>query len=370
LKILFSNICIYDCAYCINRAGNDIRRVAFSVNELCDLTEQFYRRNYIEGLFLSSGIMGSPDFTMKRMIAVARTLRRDRGFGGYIHLKSIPGASRRLIWEAGLYANRLSVNIELPTEVSLNRLAPEKRKPDILGSMGFIGSGISETREDMRRIRHTPSFAPAGQSTQLIVGASPEDDGQILRLASSLYRAYHLRRVYYSAFVPVQPDRRLPVCGQPPLRREHRLYQADWLMRFYGFQADEILPPDRSYLELDLEPKSAWALRNLHLFPVEINRAKYDMLLRVPGIGRLSAGRIVKARKFGSLDFDTLSRIGVVMKRARYFITCSGRTLDRISLDPVQLRRLLLGDGGRRNNGGGKGTCTQLDLFQPLEGEL
>jgi predicted DNA-binding helix-hairpin-helix protein len=230
--------------------------------------------------------------------------------------------------------------------------------------MDFIDSGISETREDKRRIRHTPSFAPAGQSTQLIVGASPEDDGRILRLASSLYRSYHLRRVYYSAFVPVEPDRRLPVCGQPPLLREHRLYQADWLMRFYGFQTDEILPPDRSYLELDLEPKSAWALRNLQLFPVEINRAEYGMLLRVPGIGRLSAGRIVKARKFGSLDFDTLSRTGVVMKRARYFVTCSGRTLDRLPPDPGQLRRALLSGGGRRNRGRGNGAGTQLDLFQ------
>ncbi len=327
LKVLFTNHCIYDCSYCVNRSSNDIPRAAFTARELVDLTLSFYRRNYIEGLFLSSGILKSPDDTMERLVNVARTLRLHHGYNGYIHLKCIPGAGERLVREAGLYADRLSVNIELPSEASLRRLASDKTYPAILGPMQQIRDGILEHRDARRTIRSAPSFAPAGQSTQLIVGASPESDYEILHLARDLYRTRDLRRVYYSAFVPVNPDdSRLPVTGEPPLQRENRLYQSDWLLRLYGFDLDEILTPDQPDLDLRIDPKHAYALRHPERFPVDLNRADFEQILRVPGIGLQSARRLVSLRRERAIRWEHLARIGVVLKRAAPFIRCLGMT--------------------------------------------
>jgi putative DNA modification/repair radical SAM protein len=323
LKILFSNICIYDCAYCINRKSNDIARTAFTVDELADLTINFYRRNYIEGLFLSSGVMVSPDFTMERLIAVARKLRQEHNFNGYIHMKAIPGASPDLVQEAGLLADRLSVNIEIPSENNLRLLAPEKDFGSVFNPMNQIHSGIITHKDERKRFRHTPRFVPAGQSTQLIVGASPEPDFEILKLASGLYNQQKLKRVYYSGFMPVNPgDSRLPALKQPPLVRENRLYQADWLMRFYDFRFDEILDEKNTSLDLNMDPKLAWALRNPQCFPVDLNTAPYEMILRVPGIGVRSAKLIVASRRFGTVSFLHLKRMGVALNRAKYFILC------------------------------------------------
>jgi putative DNA modification/repair radical SAM protein len=347
LKVLLSNACINDCAYCVNRRSSNVLRTGFRVDELVALTEAFYRRNYIEGLFLSSGVVGSPDLTMEMLIRVARTLRLKSGFAGYIHLKIIPGCSPLLAREAGFWADRLSVNIELPSDRSLRLLAPEKTGRDILGLMRTLRGTIEEARAEripaLRSWSERPTigsaaFAPAGQSTQIVVGASPESDRQILTLAENLYGRNKLRRVYYSAFAPVGPDPRLPALGSPPLRREHRLYQADWLLRFYGFSASEVLDEKRPFLDLDLDPKSSWALRNRDRFPVEVGRAGYRELLRVPGLGQKSARRIVDARGHGRVGFDTLERIGVVMKRARWFITCGGMSLDRQDLPSEVLR--------------------------------
>ena len=345
LKVLFSNVCLYDCAYCVNRASADIKRTSFTVRELVELTTQFYRRNYIEGLFLSSGIFADPDIVMEKLIETARTLR-ESGFGAYIHMKIIPGTGERLIREAGLWADRLSANIELPTDKSLQNLAPQKSGNVIFRSMKETFDTVKENEEDLKRIRSTPVFAPAGQSTQLIVGASPEDDRTIINLSNALYRKYALRRVYYSAYMPVGvqgygiPDPRLPDVGGPPLVREHRLYQADWLLRFYHFSPQEILDEESPYLESSLDPKTAWALKNLDFFPIEINRADYETLLRVPGIGATSGRRIIETRRSRSLTFDNLRTMGVVLKRARYFATCSGTFIDRPE-DPKKIRRLL-----------------------------
>ncbi len=323
LKILFSNICIYDCAYCVNRRSNDIARTAFTVDELADLTISFYRRNYIEGLFLSSGVMVSPDFTMERLIAVAWKLRDEHGFNGYIHMKAIPGASADLVEQAGLLADRLSVNIEIPSENHLRLLAPEKDFSSVYTPMNQIHSQIITHKDERKRFRHVPRFAPAGQSTQLIVGASPEPDFEILKLASGFYREQKLKRVYYSGFMPVNPnDSRLPALKQPPLVRENRLYQADWLMRFYAFSFDEILDEHNPSLDLDMDPKLAWALRNPQVFPIDLNTASYEMILRIPGIGVRSAKLIVANRKFGQVSFLHLKRMGVALNRARYFILC------------------------------------------------
>ena len=354
LKVLFSNVCRYDCAYCVNRASADIKRASFTVQELVDITCEFYRRNYIEGLFLSSGIFADPDIVMEKLIATARALRSEAGYGGYIHLKIIPGAGDKLIREAGLWADRLSVNIELPTDKSLQNLAPEKSGKEILGAMGDFRDINGETEEARCKPKFlpqgktaAPAFAPAGQSTQLIVGASAEDDRQIINLSSSLYRKFSLRRVYYSAFIhPGVPargspgDPRLPDIPGPPLVREHRLYQADWLMRFYHFAAGEILEEEASFLDPHLDPKTAWALRHLDFFPVEINRSDYDTLLRVPGIGAKTARRIIETRRSTALTFDSLRRMGAALKRARYFSTCSGSYIERPD-DPVRIRRLL-----------------------------
>jgi len=347
LKVLLSNDCVYDCAYCVNRSSNSVPRASFTAREVVDLTMEFYRRNYIEGLFLSSAVMQSPDQTMERMVAVAETLRLEERFGGYIHLKIIPGSSGELVRRAGLHADRISVNIELPSQESLRRLAPQKGKQAIIEPMSFIGKEIRHSLVERRKSRRAPRFAPAGQSTQMIIGASPESDFQILRLSEGLYRKMNLKRVYYSAFVPVNEDNRLPVLAAPPLLREHRLYQADWLLRFYGFSVSEILSDDAPNLDESFDPKTAWALRHPEFFPVEINRADYATLLRVPGIGVTSARRIVAARRFCIITPEGLKKIGVVMKRARYFITCSGRPFEKTDRQPALLRsRLLPGDGG------------------------
>jgi putative DNA modification/repair radical SAM protein len=351
LKVLFSNVCRFDCAYCVNRASADTPRSSFTVDELVELTCQFYRRNYIEGLFLSSGIFTDPDIVMEKLIETARKLRTEAGYGGYIHLKIIPGAGERVIREAGHWADRLSANIELPTDKSLQTLAPQKSGKVILGAMEKVSDVGKETEEDKRRIKSTPDFAPAGQSTQLIVGASEEDDRTIIKLSGALYRKFSMRRVYYSAFVPVGvpgrggiPDPRLPDIPGPPLVREHRLYQADWLMRFYHFSPGEILE-DSPYLDIHVDPKTAWALKHPEWFPVEISRADYEELLRIPGIGATSARRIIEVRRSRTLSFDSLRRLGTVLKRARYFITVGGASLDKLD-DPKRVRRLLADTDG------------------------
>lgn len=342
LKILYTNHCIYDCAYCINRRSNDVPRAAFSVDELVDLTINFYRRNYIEGLFLSSGVVVSPDHTMERLIAVARKLREEQHFNGYIHMKAIPGASPGLVAEAGLYADRLSVNIEIPSEINLRLLAPEKDFSSVLNPMDQIHTGIVVNKEERKKFRKAPRFVPAGQSTQLIVGASPESDFDILKLASGFYRQQQLKRVYYSGFVPVnQSDSRLPALQKPPLLRENRLYQADWLMRFYEFRFDEILDNKNLFLDPNMDPKLAWALRNPQYFPVDLNSAPYESILRVPGIGVRSAKLIAANRRFGSITFTHLKRMGVALNRARYFILCRELPMQVRDLNPVYLRRKL-----------------------------
>jgi len=340
LKILMTNVCIYDCVYCINRTSNDIPRACFTVDEVVDLTINFYKRNYIEGLFLSSGIIKSPDYTMEMLISVVKKLRTIEKYNGYIHLKLIPGASDKLIHQAGLYADRVSVNIELPSDKSL-RLLTNKTKSDIITPMNDIGNSIIQNRDERKRFRNAPVFSPAGQSTQLIVGASPENDLHIINLTGNLYKKFALKRVYYSAFIPTSNDNRLPTLSTPPLKREHRLYQADWLMRYYKFEADEILESSNPFLDEAVDPKAGWALRHINLFPVEINSADYEILLRVPGIGVRSALRIVKGRKKAFLGFDNLKKIGVVLKRAKYFITCKGKMMERFELDEMMIREAM-----------------------------
>ena len=329
LKVLMTNVCAYDCQYCVNRRSNDVPRTAFTPRELADLTIQFYRRNYIEGLFLSSAVLVSPDYTTERMIEALRLLREEYHFGGYIHAKAIPGADPLLTQRLGMLADRLSVNIELPSEQSLSLLAPDKKKENILRPMARIRDGITQSKEEMALMRHAPRFAPAGQSTQMIIGATPESDRQILMLTQGLYDKYRLKRVFYSAYMPVSDSRLLPAPAEfkPPLLREHRLYQADWLLRFYHFRAEEILEEDQPDFDPRVDPKCSWALRHMEQFPVEVSTADYESLLRVPGIGVTSARRILAARRAAPLTFDVLKKIGVVLKRAQYFITCGGRLL-------------------------------------------
>lgn len=351
LKILLTNVCIFDCAYCVTRKSNDIKRAAFTVEEVVDLTINFYRRNYIEGLFLSSGIFKNADYTMERLVRIAKKLRTEHKFNGYIHLKTIPGASPELIAEAGLYADRLSVNIELPSENSLVNLAPEKNYAEILTPMQAISSQLIQSKEEVKLFKSAPAFAPAGQSTQLIVGASPESDQQILTLSGELYKNYNLKRVYYSGYVPVSADSRLPSLINPPVIRENRVYQADWLMRFYGFQVNEIVDDAHPNLDLEIDPKLSWALRNLHFFPIEINTADYEMILRIPGLGVKSAKKIVAARRFTPLKMEHLHKFGVVLKRARYFITCSGQSVEAKDYTEQTIRRkILFGEGSVRNS--------------------
>jgi len=325
LKILLTNFCIYDCAYCVTRKNNDIKRAAFTVQEVIDLTINFYRRNYIEGLFLSSGIFKSADYTMERLVLVARRLRKEHNFNGYIHLKTIPGASNELLEEAGLYADRLSVNIEIPTESGLKLLAPDKNRRDMLQPMGYLKRKVIELTDEKKKAKNTPLFMPAGQSTQMIIGASGETDTQIIHTAQYLYNNFNLKRVYYSGYVPISDDKRLPAMGAAvPLARENRLYQTDWLLRFYGFKASELVNDQYPLLDLDIDPKLSWALRNLSVFPIDINRADLQMILKVPGIGLSSAQKIVAARKHNLLNMEQLNKIGVSINRAKYFINCKG----------------------------------------------
>jgi len=362
LKVMLTNYCIYDCAYCINRRSNDLRRATFTVAELVELTIEFYRRNYIEGLFLSSGVIRNPDYTMERLVRVARQLREVERFNGYLHLKSIPGASRELVAEAGRYADRLSINLEIAKEENLKRLAPEKNHASIFQPMSYISQGFLESAEERRHLKHAPRFAPAGQSTQMIVGASDETDREILSLSSSLYARPSMKRVYYSGYIPVNEyDRRLPAT-QPPLAREHRLYQADWLMRFYGFRTHEIADELHPNLELEIDPKLSWALRHPECFPVDVNRADYELILRVPGIGVKSAQLIVTARRYRSLTASMLHKMGVVMKRAQYFLRCLELPMVGINeLNPLVVRQRLTARPKRQHTPG------QLTLLFPNE---
>ena len=356
LKVMLTNSCMYDCAYCVNRRSNDIPRATLSVTELVDITMEFYRRNYIEGLFLSSGVVRNPDYTMERLVAIVRKLRTEHRFNGYIHLKSIPGASQELLSQAGLYADRMSVNIEIPKEESLKLLAPEKDHQSVFQPMKLIQQGVLENKEDRRRFHHAPSFVPAGQSTQMIVGATKETDRDILTMSSMLYGQPTMRRVYYSGYVSVNTyDSRLPVLKQPPLVRENRLYQADWLLRFYQFKVEEIVNDQYPDLDLEIDPKLSWALRHPEVFPVDVNTADYEMLLRVPGLGVKSAMLIVNARRYGKLTSFDLKKIGVVMKKAKYFITCHelasplpGTILGVNELRPERLRAMLVSPQERK----------------------
>ena len=350
LKVMLTNHCMYDCAYCVNRRSNDIKRATLSVSELEEITMEFYRRNYIEGLFLSSGVVRNPDYTMERLTAIVRDLRLVHRFNGYIHLKAIPGASQELLNVAGRYADRMSVNIEIPREESLKMLAPEKDHQSVFQPMKLIQQGVLENKEDRQRMRHAPRFVPAGQSTQMIVGATQDSDREILTMSSLLYGQPSMRRVYYSGYVSVNTfDSRLPVLKQPPLVRENRLYQADWLLRFYHFKVEEIVDDLHPNLDLEVDPKLAWALRHPEAFPVDINTADYEMLLRVPGLGTKSAWLIVNSRRFNRLTSFDLKKMGVVMKKAKYFITCHELGASDLQpflgineLSPERLRPLLV----------------------------
>jgi putative DNA modification/repair radical SAM protein len=361
-KVLMTNHCIYDCAYCINRRSNDRPRATLSIEEIVDLTIGFYRRNFIEGLFLSSGVIKNPDYTMERMVQVARKLRLEENFNGYIHLKAIPGASEYLVQQAGLFADRLSVNIEIPTEQNLLKLAPEKSLTGIMTPMKQIRDSILISKEERKKSGKAPQFAPAGQSTQLIIGATPETDRQIIMLSSQLYQAQNLKRVYFSGYIPVNAyDQRLPAINTPPLVRENRLYQSDWLMRFYRFRAEEILTEEYPHLDLDIDPKLGYALRNMHLFPVDVNTADYEMILRIPGVGVQSAQKIIQARRHRKLTLDHLKKIGVVLKRAKYFIKNTGVPfMLKTDLPPENLKRMLLSDSASKRK---KAMDTQLSLF-------
>jgi putative DNA modification/repair radical SAM protein len=345
LKILLTNHCIFDCAYCVTRKSNDIKRAAFTIQEVVDLTINFYRRNYIEGLFLSSGIFKNADYTMERLVAVAKKLRTEHKFNGYIHLKSIPGASDELMQQAGLYADRLSINIEIPTESGLKLLAPDKSMKDMIQPMGYLKNEIIRTTEERALFKNAPLFAPAGQSTQMIIGASGESDKDIMHTANKFYNGFKLKRVYYSGYVPISNDTRLPTIGSAvPVLRENRLYQTDWLMRFYGFHVNELLNDSHPNLDPEIDPKLSWALRNMHYFPIDINSADLQLILRVPGIGVKSAHKIVSARKFSRLSWDHLKKIGIAVNRAKYFIECGGSVSIRKDYSEENIRRFIIND--------------------------
>jgi len=363
LKVLMSNACSYDCTYCVNRRSNDVPRATFTPRELAELTIGFYRRNYIEGLFLSSGVLRNPDYTTEQMCEAIRLLRDDYGFNGYIHAKAIPGTSEQLLTRLGVLVDRMSLNIELPSETSLRLLAPDKSGQSVLAPMRFVRDGIKENiRDKTTSIVKRARFAPAGQSTQMIVGASPESDFQILNLSASLYRTLELKRVFFSAYLPVNTDPLLPLVTKAPLLREHRLYQADWLMRFYHFDVNEIIDESNPFLDPLIDPKCNWALNHIDLFPAEINRVPYEMLLRIPGIGVKGAGRIVKARRERSLRFEDLKRLNVSTKRARYFITCNGSFAEGVLFDPASIYDNLADEARSRHC---KGVLDgQLSLFE------
>ena len=361
LKILLTNHCIFDCAYCVTRKSNDIKRAAFKIQEVVDLTISFYRRNYIEGLFLSSGIFKSPDFTMERLIAVAKKLRNEENFNGYIHLKSIPGASDELMREAGLYADRLSVNIEVPTISGLKLLAPDKKHEDFTKPMLKVKNEIIQYKEEKKIIKSTPKYAPAGQSTQMIIGATGESDKDIMYSASHYYKNYNMKRVYYSGYVPIAEDSRLPAIGtQVPMLRENRLYQTDWLLRFYGFGVHEILNTAHPNLDIDIDPKLGWALRNLEQFPVDINKAEKRILARVPGIGLKSVAKIISARRFRKLNWEHLKKIGVALNRAKHFIVCDSNRWENHGMAPEKIKGLIIKNSIGKFR---KEYSTQLNLF-------
>ncbi|MEG6584821.1 putative DNA modification/repair radical SAM protein [Dendrosporobacter sp. 1207_IL3150] len=374
LKVLMTNICSYDCQYCVNRCSNDTPRTFFTPRELADLTINFYRRNYIEGLFLSSGILKSPDYTCEQMIEALRILRQEYRFNGYIHAKAIPGADSTLISQLGTLADRMSVNIELPSQKSLQLLAPDKTKHSILAPMGYIQNRIKENTADIVKYRHAPKFVPAGQSTQMIIGATPDTDFQILNLAESLYKKYQLKRVFFSAYMPVAENSLLPAPDTaPPLWREHRLYQADWLLRFYGFSANELLDNKHQSFNPFVDPKCNWALHHREFFPVEVNRASYEDLLRVPGIGVNSAKKIIIARRMTTLRFESLKKLGVVLKRAKYFITCNGKKVDELNFTKSAVLRALMSEKTwslYREHGLTESKVAQLTLFEPSPVEL
>lgn len=343
LKILLTNHCIFDCAYCVTRKSNDIKRAAFKVQEVVDLTINFYRRNYIEGLFLSSGIFKSADYTMERLVSVAKKLRLEENFNGYIHLKSIPGASDELMREAGLYADRLSVNIEIPTKQGLKLLAPDKNQEDFLKPMKKVKNEIIQYKSERKIIKSTPKYAPAGQSTQMIVGATQENDMQIMKTSNFLYQKFGMKRVYYSGYIPISYDTRLPQIGTPvPIMRENRLYQTDWLYRFYGFSLDEIVNEQQPFLDLEIDPKLSWALRNMDQFPVDVNNADKRMLARIPGVGMQSVYKILKARKHRQLHWEHLKKLGIALNRAQYFMICASSQFEKRDLTSMQIRNLVL----------------------------
>lgn len=361
LKILLTNVCIFDCAYCVSRKSNDIKRAAFTVDEVVELTMEFYRRNYIEGLFLSSGIFKSADYTMERMLKIVKKLRVEQKFNGYIHLKTIPGASEEIITSCGLYADRMSINLEMPTDVGLQMVAPDKSHDEVRRDLGIVRDQLTAFNEERRIIKSTPKFVPAGQSTQMVVGATPESDKDIMHTATEYYKTFKLKRVYYSGYIPISDDTRLPAIGtQPPLLRENRLYQTDWLLRFYKFDVNEILNDEYPDLDLQIDPKLTWALRNPHRFPVDINKADYEDIIRVPGIGIKSAKKIIQARKFGALRIDQLKKFGIAYNRAQHFIRCADSLFKLKDPEPHQVKAAILAEGHSKYN---KIPTNQLTLF-------
>ncbi|ERI94800.1 putative DNA modification/repair radical SAM protein [Clostridiales bacterium oral taxon 876 str. F0540] len=341
LKILLTNYCVYDCVYCVNRISNDVPRAAFTPEEVADLTINFYKRNYIEGLFLSSAIFRNANYTMELLLKTVTLLRHNYNFNGYIHIKAIPGADSTLIKRAGELVDRMSVNVELPSNESLKLLAPQKNSDSILKPMSYIESQIIANREEKMLYKNAPSFVPAGQSTQLIIGATKDSDYKIMKLSENLYNKFNLKRVYYSAYVPVNNSPKLPSLINPPMIREHRLYQADWLLRFYDFSASELLNENNPNLDINFDPKTDWAIKNIYQFPVEINSAPKKMLLRIPGIGVRSVQKILAARRVHLLNFDDLKKLGIVLKRAQYFITCKGKYYGDISLSQDLIKKKL-----------------------------
>lgn len=361
LKILLTNVCIFDCAYCVSRKSNDIKRAAFTVDEVVELTMEFYRRNYIEGLFLSSGIFKSADYTMERMLKIVKKLRVEQRFNGYIHLKTIPGASEEIITACGLYADRMSINLEMPTDAGLQLVAPDKSHDEVRRDLGIVRDQLTAYNEERRIIKSTPKFVPAGQSTQMVVGATPESDKDIMHTATEYYKTFNLKRVYYSGYIPISDDSRLPMIGtQPPLIRENRLYQTDWLLRFYKFDVNEILNDEHPNLDLQVDPKLTWALRNPQRFPVDINKADYQDIIRVPGIGIKSAQKIIQARKFGPIRIDQLKKLGIAYNRAQHFIRCADSTYSRFTPEAHQIKAKILAEGHSKYN---KIPSNQLTLF-------
>lgn len=367
LKILLTNHCIFDCAYCVTRKSNDVKRAAFKVQEVVDLTINFYRRNYIEGLFLSSGIFKNADYTMERLVAVAKKLREEENFNGYIHLKSIPGASDELMREAGLYADRLSVNIEIPSEKGLKLLAPDKNREDFIKPMKKVRNEIIQYKSERKLIKNTPVYAPAGQSTQMIISASGETDAEIMYTSAYFYKQFNMKRVYYSGYIPISYDSRLPSIGtEVPMLRENRLYQTDWLLRFYGFDIRELLTKEHPNLETDIDPKLSWALRNLEQFPVDINKADRRMLARIPGIGMQSVYKIINARRYRKLNWEHLKAIGISMNRAQYFLICDSSSFETRDRTVAQLKSLIMGRSGSKWRGTYSAQLNLFDTQAPL----